>query len=128
MFKRMTVYTVHLKPEATLSSQKPIFLREGFNFAAFLVPVVWALYRRLWFIAVLLAGWEVMLMFVVRSTIIDTPGILVLNIGMHVIVGFAANDWLRSRLSKKGYVFSDVAIADSRLRAQQRYFDRCFAA
>ncbi len=128
MFNRMRIYTVHLQPETPLSTQKPLFIKEGMNFPAFLIPLFWALYQRLWLTAILLMGFEVSLMFIARAGLLGAAGVIVLDIGMHFWVGFAANDWLRSNLSKRGYLFSDVAVADSKLRAEQRYFDRCFAA
>jgi hypothetical protein len=127
MFKRMATYTVHLLPEAGLSAQKPIFLKEGFNILAFLFPLFWALYYRLWLYLVLLMGYMLALMLVAQSEMISMLGLIVLELAMHVYVGMVANDWLREKLGKKGYLFSDVTIADSRMRAEQRYFDRCFA-
>ncbi len=128
MFHRMKIFTVHLQPQIQLSNQKPVFLKEGFNLFAFLLPFIWALYNRLWFMAVLLVGWQVFLMALLRSGMFGPAGMAALDLGMHVIVGYAANDLLRSSLTRRGYIFSDVSVADSRLRAEQRYFDRCFAA
>lgn len=128
MFHRTHIYTIHLRPERPLSDQKPLFLREGFSFKAFLLPLLWALYHRLWSPALLLFGWQVLLMMALRGELIDTAGAGVLDLGVHLIAGFCAYDWLRSGLSRKGFILSDVAVADTRLNAEQRYFDRCFAA
>lgn len=127
MFNRMTIYTVHLQPDLPLSRQKPVFVKEGLNKPAFIVPIFWALYQRLWTVAILLIAFEVILMSLVRGGFLSPAGIIVLDIGMHFWVGFAANDWVRKNLTKKGYILSDIAVADSKLRAEQRYFDRCFA-
>ena len=127
MFNRMKIFTIYLQPERQLVSQKPVFLKEGFNGAAFIVPLLWALYYRLWFIAILLIAWQGALMVTLKSGLITQPSMIALELGLHLLVAYSANDWLRKHLSKKGYIFSDVAIAENRLRAQQRYFDRCFA-
>lgn len=127
MFNRMRIYTVHLQPDLNLSSQKPIFLKEGINMAAFVLPVFWALYKRLWFVAVSLIAFEVLIMFIGRAGFLSPAGVFVLDLAMHFWMGYAANDQLRSGLTKKGYLFSDVAVAENQLRAEQRYFDRCFS-
>lgn len=127
MFSRMAVYTVHLLPDTPLLRQKPVFVKEGFSIPAFLLPLFWALYQRMWLASLLLVAFEAGLMFLVRGGVVGPAGMLVLDLAMHVWVGFAANDWLRATLTRKGYLFSDVAVADTLLRAEQRYFDRCFA-
>jgi hypothetical protein len=43
-------------------------------------------------------------------------------------VGFQGTDWQRARLKRRGYVTADITTGDSQLRAEQRYFDRYFAA
>jgi hypothetical protein len=121
----MSVFTVHLLPDSNLVSQRPVFIKEGFNFYAFLFPLLWTLYRRMWMTAFLLAVWQVLLMSAAHTNVFDAPGLFVLDLGMHIFVGFSANDWLRSYLGHRGYLFSDVTIADNKLGAQQRYFDRC---
>ncbi|NBO17816.1 MAG: DUF2628 domain-containing protein [Proteobacteria bacterium] len=127
MMRRMTLYTVHIKPGESLLNQRPIFVKEGFNFVAFLVPFIWSLYQRLWAVAFALAACNVALMFMGQAQWLGPLSIMVLNFAMNVYTGLSGNDWLRARLSRRGYLLADIAVADSLLHAQQRYFDRSLA-
>jgi hypothetical protein len=126
MFSRMKIYAVYIRPEAG-AQQKPVFIKEGFNFAALVFTAFWALYQRLWVPMLLMAAFEVGLGAMVHTKILSLPSIGALNLGYHVIVGMQANDWVQSRLRRRGYVLADIAAADSLLRAEQRYFERHLA-
>lgn len=125
MGNRMTIYTVHLRPGDALVNQKPIFIKEGFNFIALLFPVIWSFYQRLWLIGLAFIGLEVVLMLLTRGQIVSHFSIAAISAAGHFLAGFTANDWLRSRLVRQGYVLADITVADSQLRAEQRYFERC---
>lgn len=122
---RMTIYTVHLRPGDALVNQKPVFVKEGFNFLCFAFPFIWSLYNRLWLLAVAFFGLEIFLMLITRSEILAIASVASFSMSIHIYSGFAANDWLRARLSRDGYVLTDITVADSQLRAEQRYFERC---
>lgn len=124
LLRRMTLYTVHIRPGDSLLNQRPLFVKEGFNFVAFLVPFFWALYQRLWAVAIAIAAADIALVFMGQAQWLGAPSVLVLNLAINVAAGFSGNDWLRSRLARQGYLLADIAVADSLLHAQQRYFDR----
>ena len=123
MFSRMKLYTVHLKPEDGLL-KKPVFIREGFNLYAFLFTGLWALYQRLWLALVGIVIFHVALGYLLESHVLLKPSGVAIQLGFSIIVGFQANDWMRRRLAKKGYVLADVSASDSLLRAEQRYLER----
>jgi hypothetical protein len=64
-------------------------------------------------------------MLLTRSEFFAHTSIGALSVAAHIFAGFTANDWLRSRLVRQGYVLADITVADSQLRAEQRYFERC---
>jgi len=124
MFNRMRIYTVHVKPDDKGANFRPVFIKEGFNFAAFIFTVFWALYKRLWLVAVLLMVAAVLLALLVNAHYLTRISGIGIHLGIHFIVGFHGNDWLRAKLRRKGYSLSDVTAGDSYLRAQQRYLER----
>lgn len=128
MFKGMKLYTVHVDPDDNGSGIKPVFIKEGFNPLAFVFTLFWALYHQLWALALALFAASFCLMLLSDSQILSEASITALQLGMNVLVGFHANDFLRARLAKKGYILVDVTAADSFLRAQQRYLERYVAA
>jgi hypothetical protein len=128
MFSYMKIYTVHLKPGLSLGEQKPVFIKEGINIAAFIFHFFWALYHRLWWVAFLVFAANVVLVFLMRSSVLTREGVVIIQLAIQVIVALQGNDWRRAKLTRKGYIMADVSAADSLLRAEQRYFERSLAA
>lgn len=125
---RMSIFTVHIRPGDAFLDQKPIFLKEGFNFIAFLFPLFWGLYQRLWWLALAILAMEIGLVMLASSQFLSAMSLAVIKLAVHTYVGFASNDLVRARLSRRGYVLADITVGDSLLRAEQRYFERCLAA
>ena len=67
---------------------------------------------------------NVVLTILVKKHILLKISGVIARLGFNIIVGMLANDWVRARLIKNGYVVADVSVADNLLRAQQRYFER----
>ena len=127
MFHGLKLYTVHTKPGSDATLDKPVFLREGFNWLAFLFTFVWALYQRLWGLALVVFLANVAAMAAMKYGALSQLSAGIVQFALQIIVGFHANDCLRKRLSKQGFIFQDITSGDSLLRAEQRYFDRLVA-
>jgi hypothetical protein len=128
IFGGMRIYTVHMKPGAAHAEERPVFVKEGFNFYALFLTFFWALYHRLWILALLIFGFNLLLVSMLKNHVLSAPSVGILHLAMHVLVGLFANDWLRAGLARRGYIIADIAAADSMLRAEQRYFERYLAA
>jgi hypothetical protein len=126
IFFGMKIYTVHIKPEDGLRD-KPVFIREGFNLYAFIFTGFWALYHRLWMPLLMIMLFHILTAYSVHAHILLKPSYLAIQLGFNLLVGYQANDWLRARLSRQGYIMADVSAADNLLRAEQRYFERTLA-
>ncbi|MDE3060651.1 MAG: DUF2628 domain-containing protein [Pseudomonadota bacterium] len=123
----MKIYTVHIRPGEVSPQQKPVFVKEGFNALAFVFSLFWALYWRLWKPALLVIAFQVALV-ALRNHGMGVASIAALDLGFHLFFAYQANDWLRARLTRRGYVMADIAAGDTQLRAEQRYFERALAA
>ena len=123
IFSGTKIFSVFLRPEDGLHNA-PVFVKEGFNFYAFVFTVFWALYKRLWLPFIMILAFNVVLAFLVKSHVLLKLSSAVIQLGFNLIVGFTANDWVRARLLKRGYIVADVSAADNLLRAEQRYFER----
>ncbi len=124
ILRGMKIYTVHIKPDMLHAIEKPEFVREGFNIFAFLFSGLWALSQKLWWQAALLIGLYVLMGLLASRGFIQLETSALANLGIQLIAGLQGNDWVRARLSRSGYVLADIAVADTALRAQQRYFER----
>ena len=124
---RLRVYTVHINPSLQHPYEKAEFIKEGFNFSAFAFTALWGLYNRMWLnsLAILLING-----FIAQALLkgeINHQQVIVIQFAFHLLIGFFANDWLRSKLRKKGFIIADIVTGDSLLKAEQRFFDRYFA-
>lgn len=122
----MRIYTVHLKRTADplftpdLGAQ---FVREGFNWAAFVFTWIWALVCGLWIVAAILFAGDLGLALLFELVDLDSMSQLWATLGWHVIVGFAAEDLRRWTLRLRGYALAEIVAAENPAAAERRYFD-----
>lgn len=126
MFNRLHIYSVHRKPGSALPEEVK-FVKEGFSFPAFFLMLVWLLYQRLWLVAGGVFAVQLALYALKVQHMLHPVSVAAAQLGVQVMVGFMANDWLRSRLKRQGYITADIVTGDSKLRAEQRYFERLLA-
>jgi hypothetical protein len=124
LFGGMKIYTVHIKTDVVRSSEKPTFVREGFNVFAFFFTVLWALSKRLWLPAIGILAAFVFIITLGVQHYISSTSVGILQLMIQVIVGFHANDWYRAALEKRGFITTDITTGDSLLRAERRYLER----
>ena len=127
MFNRMKIYTVHVRPGEMHAPERPVFVKEGFNWLAFVFPLIWTLYHRLWIAAVGIAAFVFVLLLILKDQSLSPGTFGILYLGMHIMVAFHAGDWLRAALTRRGYILTDISAGESLLRAEQRYFERYLA-
>jgi hypothetical protein len=123
---RLHIYTVHVNPANPQPYEAAEFVEEGFSLKAFVFPFLWVLYFRLWWHAVGLGAFNLAL-FLLADNGVSHVTVLIVQLGVHLLVGFHANDWRRWRLRQKGHILTDLVTGDSKLRAELRFFDRYFA-
>lgn len=126
IFSPVKIYTVHIKPEEGLTA-RPVFIREGFNVYAFAFSGFWALSHRLWKAMIVAFIFHFFTLHLLQSHILLKPSYLALELGFNFLFAMQANDWVRGKLAKKGYLFADVSASDNLLRAEQRYYERTLA-
>jgi len=127
MFHGLKLYTVHSKPGSDVTRDKPVFLREGFNWMAFLFTFLWAFSKRLWLFGIVILAANIAVAMVVEQGYFNHLTAGIIQFGIQFLAGFMGNDYLRKRMEKTGYIFQDITSGDSLLRAEQRYFDRLVA-
>jgi hypothetical protein len=128
MFRHLHIYTVHTKPTQPLKDMLPVFVREGFNWYAFLFTFFWALYNRLWLVSTLVLSFNILVGVLQEAGMLTEGSGVVVLIASQVIMGFEGNDWLRGKLARRGYITAGIISGDSLLRAQQRFFDQLTGA
>jgi hypothetical protein len=121
---RLHGYTVYRRLWSNERDHDAIFLREGFCWGAFLFSVVWALWHRMWFVALGLAALFVGLALLDFVLVFEPAVIVALNLASALWVGMEAADWRRGALTRAGYVETDIVYAPSLDQAEHRFFER----
>ena len=117
----MRLYTVHLKR----FGPAPDFhlVKEGFSWPGFFLTAIWALWHRLWLIALALLAVSVVLNLGTAKLGLDPAVRGVLSLGFAVTVGFVANDLRRWALERRGYAYERTVSGDNRESAERRFLD-----
>ena len=121
----MTVFTVHAPaplsdgPEAT---DRAVFIAEGFGLAAFLVPPLWALYRRQWLAFGLWLG--VSLIIAAIGLGFGAPLAWVLSMGFALWFALSARDFRRAALERQGWHLVGIVDAATSADAEYKFFAR----
>lgn len=124
----MPVYTVHApltdSGDARSSTDRFVFVRDGFSFWAFLAGWLWLIYHRLW---LALTGYIVLLIasMVALSVLHAGAGSrIVVLLLIALLTGLEAASLRRWTLSRRRWRLLDVVVADDEESAERRFFDR----
>ena len=123
----MPTYTVHAPPQHEGSAADPqrfAFVRDGFQFWAFLITPVWLLYRRLWLVFLL----YVLLMAAMEGAYfaLSLPQGTRFLIGLllAVLIGFEAGTLRRWTYARRRWKTIGVVSARNLEDAERRFFTR----
>jgi hypothetical protein len=123
----MPVYTVHAPGAGGAdlrSTDRFVFVRDGFHFWAALFGPLWLVAHQLW---LALIGWiiaVIALELALRQLGAGWAAILFANIIVALLTGFEAASLERWTLSRNRWSQLDVVVADDEEAAERRFFDR----
>ena len=122
----MIVYSVYEPPipatELIERSDRLAFVKEGFSWPAFLVPLLWLIYYRMWieFVVLLLVYVGLQLVFGADN---QGPALTAFaSFAIGVLFAFEANDLRTASLERRGYRFAGVASGRDRIDAERSFF------
>lgn len=121
MFFKPKIYSVYTKPDENDAYGKTVFVKEGFNIFAFIFGGLWALFNRLWLIAILL---------IFISASLEMSGkvqLSIISMLLSLWFGFEAHNFKASKLVRKNFQLADIVIAKNLLEAQQKYFQKNYS-
>ena len=123
----MPVYTVHAPGAGGAdlrSTDRFVFVRDGFHFWAALFGPLWLIAHRLW---LALIGWiiaVIALELALRRLGVGSAAIVFADIIVALLMGFEAASLQGWTLSRNQWSQLDVVIADDEEAAERRFFDR----
>jgi Protein of unknown function (DUF2628) len=115
---RTKIYSVYVKKDSKNPLETAIFVRQGFNFWAFLLTPIWAIYNRLWLLFIILTA------ATVAFELGNAPEFNAVSLVMSVWFGFEANGFKASKLERKGYIIFDVVTGIDTVAAEARFYDK----
>lgn len=119
----MRLFTVHFRGSEDAPDGDLEVVREGFRFWAFLFTVLWALWNRLWLVALGLFAVQslasALAQFAGAGTAVDAA----ITLGVAVLFGLLAADLKRWTLARRGYAMVSVVGADDDMGAELRFLD-----
>ncbi len=119
----MRIYTVHLRRPLLQPERDLQLVPEAFSWFAFLLPVVWALWHRLWLLAAALLALELALGALLTQLDLAPLVAGVISLGLALLVGLLANDLRRLSLDRAGYIEAAVVAGRDASEAERRFFD-----
>lgn len=123
----MASFSVFAPPGAQMAPEKIVFLRDGFSTPAFLFGPFWLLWKRAW-----LPGATVIALMSLLPLVATLPGASpalpgVLGLALAAWLGFEGRQILAWSLRRRGYVESDLVVAENEEEAEDVYFARLAA-
>ena len=119
----MRLYTIHLRRHGLDPQGDLDVVKEGFCWPAFLFSVLWALWHRLWLIAIVLAAAEVLVAGALAGLGADAATQAVVSLGLALIVGFVANDARCWTLNRRDFVETTVVTGHDGDAALARFLE-----
>tara|TARA_R110000787_G_scaffold36855_11_gene93836 strand:- start:597 stop:986 length:390 start_codon:yes stop_codon:yes gene_type:complete len=120
------LYTVHLPAGAgsgLAPGVEPVLVKEGFCWPAAIFSVFWALWHRLWMLALLLLLASAAIETGLAALGADEAFRVAASLGFALFVGGTANDWRRYWLAREGYRLCDIVGARNQDDAFRRWGD-----
>lgn len=101
---------------------RTVLIRDGFSVWAFVIPLVWFLWHRLWIETILIIAATVLLAALDKATNFGDWSMTGLSLLVSLLAGLEGNNRRIEKLRRKGYAEAGVVVASSHAEAEARYF------
>lgn len=118
----MKIYTVYLNPRKPAPYENAVFVEERFSWLGFFVPLIWAIYNRVWSVVAFMAVFMCLAGAMIHYDESTAGPMKVIALIINLYVGLNGNDMIRKRLSRQGYILANIISGDKLINAQQRFF------
>jgi hypothetical protein len=122
----MTIYTVHEPPshlkEARRGTERFRFVRDGFYFWAFLTPLLWFLWHRLWLVLIGYLVAFAALAFALVSLKVSSGAAVLAYLVFALLIGLEAGTLRRWTLGRNKWRDLGVVSGDDIEAAERRFF------
>ena len=119
----MAVFTVHEPPpsgDLMRDAERVTFVRDGFSWLAFLFPLLWLLWHRMWLVLVLWIAAIVIVQW--AASLLGEPAPLLAAVVSALVMGFEASSLRRWTLERRRFRFAGVVTGADRSDCERRFF------
>ncbi|PCJ24080.1 MAG: hypothetical protein COA94_07635 [Rickettsiales bacterium] len=113
----MNIYSIYTNPNK--NDDAPVPIKQGFSLVAGLFNLFWALYHKMWSVALFM----VLITTFIGAIDSSHTGFSV-NIMIMLTFAIFASDLMENRLTKRGFKLDDIILAANEEEAEIRYFMR----
>ncbi len=120
----MAVYAVYYRSPGHDAAERPggmVLIKDGLCWPAFLFTVVWALWNRLWWVALGLVAANGAVALIPPATGLDPAGQAVISLGFMVMVGYGAAGLRGWSLERRGYALTDLVSGHGLEEAERNF-------
>jgi Protein of unknown function (DUF2628) len=122
----MAIYTVHskeLEPRESLAAlDSVVFVKEGFCWPAFVLPLVWMFVKRMWIPLAITAAWLIGLSTVAQIYALPEYAMPAASLALGLILGLEGRRLQRWTLKRRGYRYLGLSAGETRGEAELRFF------
>jgi hypothetical protein len=108
--------------QPALRAEKVAFVKDGFSWPAFLVPLVWLIYQRMWIELVILVVLLGLVQWAIGTEEHAKALLTWASLAVSVLFGFVANDLRGFALERRGYRFAGSTSGRNREDAELAFF------
>ena len=123
----MKRYTVHYRTENERSiaglADDAVFVKEGFSWPAFLIPMLWVIYHRMWWVLAGLILVQAVIAGLAEAVQLSENIIVAGSVAINFLMGFEGNNirrWYLDRQRKRQHA---VVYGDNLETAEHRFFN-----
>jgi hypothetical protein len=121
----MTIYTVHLPPDAVEPhevAERAVFVKEGFAVLGFIFTGLWLLAQRLWLHALAYFAVLGLLSALFWQFGLPSGGSAVISLLLSILIGIEGNEAIRRRYERRGWTHAGTVSGPSLEECERRFF------
>ena len=120
----MKVYTAQTAPWSVENDEDLVLIKEGFSWVAFFLGPIWALWHRLWTIALIVLTGYFLINLGGNFLDLGSKTILIAQFSFCFCLGLWGNDCRRWNLMRQGYVLRTVVTGSKFEDIERAYFNK----
>lgn len=114
-------YLVYTNPKADHPEETAEFIRDGFAFWALVLNVLWLVWKRMWWPAVVFAALFGVNAWLRLDGYLSMEQSSAVDFGIALFLAYHALEWYGNSLESRGYELADIVSGRSQTEAEERF-------